>query len=394
MSGIVLLLFAYVLSQFYRSFLAVLSPVLSSELGMTASALSYASAAWFVIFALAQFPIGAALDRIGPRRTAAILLLVGGAGGIGLFAMAGSGVAIIIAMALIGIGCAPVLMAAFYIFALEFTPAKFATLAATFVGLGTLGNVLGSQPLAAAVEAFGWRNVGFMLCAITAVVAVGIFALVKDPVVEQTGEKRGSVWDVLKVKELWLIFPMIFMGYSLAAGIRGLWAGPYLIDTFSMGTSEIGQVTLYMALALVAGSFAYGPLDRIFNTRKWIILAGNSIVLIAVAWLLFSHNKEPWQVTMAFTAIGFFGAGYAVQVAHGKGFVPKHLMGRGVTLLNFFSIGGAGVLQALSGFVVGTAAQNGGAEAGYHALFLFYAVTLVIAMGIYVFSKDSKPNPS
>ena len=35
-----------------------------------------------------------------------------------------------IAMALIGIGCSPVLMASYYIFAREFPPARFATLAA------------------------------------------------------------------------------------------------------------------------------------------------------------------------------------------------------------------------------------------------------------------------
>ena len=393
MAGIVLLLLAYVLSQFYRSFLAVLAPVLSSELGMSASDMSYASAAFFVVFALAQFPIGAWLDKFGPRRTAAGLLLFGGAGGIALFAMAPNGLVIIFAMALIGIGCAPVLMAAFYLFSFEFTPAKFATLAATFVGLGTLGNVLGSEPLAAAVEAFGWRQVGFMLCAITAVVSAGIFVVVRDPEIDRQNEKPGSYLDLMKIRALWPIFPMIFMGYGLAAGIRGLWAGPYLVDTFGMGTAEIGRVTLFMALSLVAGSLVYGPLDRVFNSRKWVNFAGNLVVLFAVMWLLFAGNKEPWQVTIAFMMVGFFGAGYPMQVAHGKGFVPKQLTGRGVTLLNFFSIGGAGLLQALSGVVVGTAAQSGGSEAGYTALFLFYTVALTTAMVIYLFSMDSKPNP-
>lgn len=391
MIGILFLLGSYVLSQFYRSFLAVLSPVLSTEIGMTATELSYASAAWFIVFAFAQFPIGASLDRIGPRLTAGILLLVGGAGGIALFSFATTPFAIIVAMGLIGLGCAPVLMAAFFVFAHEFSEAKFATLAATFVGLGTLGNVAGSEPLAAAIEAFGWRQVGIGLVSVTALIAAGILILVRDPHVERSPSSHGSVLDILKLRQLWWIFPMILMGYAVSANVRGLWAGPYLQDLYGAGTAEIGRVTLYMALALVAGSFAYGPLDRIFNSRKWVVMAGYVILFAVLVWLYLTPEKTLFQVSVCFVAIGFFGSGYAVQMAHGKAFVPKHLTGRGVTLLNFFSIGGAGLMQAVSGEVVEAFGGSLNPVAAYDALFLFYIITLGAALAIYVFSRDSKP---
>ena len=78
--GIAALMAAYVLSQFYRAFLAVLSPVLKAEIGATAENLASASGLWFLAFALMQIPVGAALDRIGPRLTASVLLAVGGVG--------------------------------------------------------------------------------------------------------------------------------------------------------------------------------------------------------------------------------------------------------------------------------------------------------------------------
>ena len=81
MAGIAALAIGYVLSQFYRSFMAVLTPVLTGELGMTKVELSAASGAWFVTFALMQFAVGVSLDRFGPRRTASMLLAVGGGGG-------------------------------------------------------------------------------------------------------------------------------------------------------------------------------------------------------------------------------------------------------------------------------------------------------------------------
>ena len=79
--GIFFLVLAYVLSQFYRAFLAVLSPVLQAEIGATPADLALSSGLWFLIFAAMQIPVGVALDRIGPRRTAAWLLALAGGGG-------------------------------------------------------------------------------------------------------------------------------------------------------------------------------------------------------------------------------------------------------------------------------------------------------------------------
>ena len=62
-------------------------------------------------------------------------------------------------MVLIGIGCSSVLMASVFIFARRYSPARLAVLTSSIVGVGTLGNVVGTAPLAAAAEMFGWREV-------------------------------------------------------------------------------------------------------------------------------------------------------------------------------------------------------------------------------------------
>jgi sugar phosphate permease len=66
-AGIATLILGYVLSQFYRAFLAVLTPVLEADLGATKEDLASASGWWFLAFAAMQIPVGVALDRIGPR---------------------------------------------------------------------------------------------------------------------------------------------------------------------------------------------------------------------------------------------------------------------------------------------------------------------------------------
>lgn len=395
MTGIVVLCFAYVLSQLYRSFMAVLAPILTAELGMDTTELAFASGAWFVTFALAQFPVGYLLDTIGPRRTAGYMFTLFAGSGAILFALAESPELVITAMGLIGIGCAPVLMAPFYIFARTFAVSKFATYGAIFIGIGTFGNIFGSEPLAAAATTFGWRPVMFAIAASTIVIGIIASIVTKDPEkIEPTAtDEQSSVGflAVLKIRKLWPIFPLSLFGYAVAAGIRGLWAGPYLEDVFTLDVLEIGRVTLYMAIAQSIGVFMYGPMDRIFNTRKWVVICGNTIPLIVCIYLAFYVPGTVMMISMTFVAIGMFGATYPVQMAHGKSFIPAHLIGRGVTLLNFCSIGGAGLMQVVTGWVVESSTVTGEPAAAYHALFLTYAITLGAAILFLTLSQDSKP---
>lgn len=387
--GIFFLVLAYVLSQFYRAFLAVLSPVLQAEIGATPADLALSSGLWFLIFAAMQIPVGVALDRIGPRRTAAWLLALAGGGGALVFALAQAPWHIHLAMALIGVGCSPVLMSAYYIFGRVYPAAVFATLAGAIIGFGTLGNLAGAWPLAFAAETLGWRQTVGGLAVVTLLVAVALGRFVQDPpALAARSEGRGSLLDVLRIRALWLILPLMLVNYVPAAGLRGLWAGPYLADVYGADASQIGQVTLVMALAMVAGSFAYGPLDRVFGTRKGVVLVGNLLGATCMLALWFWPVAGIWQATLLLAAIGLFGSSFPMMVAHGRSFIPPHLLGRGVTLLNLFGIGGVGVMQSVSSRVHGAVAPVP-PEAPYQAIFLLFGASLLIGCVIYLFARDN-----
>jgi hypothetical protein len=66
-------------------------------------------------------------------------------------------------------------------------------------------------------------------------------------------------------------------------------------------------------------------------------------------------------------------------------------MGRGITLLNFFSMGTVGIMQFLTGAVATAATVPGKPVVAYSALFGFYALMLGIAVVIYFFSQDARP---
>ncbi len=99
----------YLLSQFYRSFLTVIHDDLVRDLGIGPSEFGALGSAWFFAFSLSQFPVGLALDKLGPRRTIAGMMLAAVAGAL-LFALAQNATVALIGMALIGVGCSPLLM--------------------------------------------------------------------------------------------------------------------------------------------------------------------------------------------------------------------------------------------------------------------------------------------
>lgn len=386
--SIAFLVAGYVLSQFYRACLAVLTPVLGSEIGASGTDLAVSLGLWYIAFALMQIPVGEALDRIGPRLTVSVLLGLGGGGGAAVFALAQGPMAVHLAMVLIGIGCAPVLMGAYYIFARSFPPAIFGTLAGATIGVGSLGNLAGAAPLAWVIEAAGWRQALWGLAVITLVVALAIARFTRDPErVTRPATGGGSVLDILRLPAIWFILPLIGVNYAAAAGLRGVWAGPYFSTLYSADTAAIGLAMLVMGLAMVAGNFAYGAADRVLGSHKRVVLLGNAlqVVILCLLWLM--PGPGFWASTAMIAAIGLFGASFPAMMAHGRSFFPPHLMGRGVTLLNMFSIGGVGLFQFASRPVFESAQARGTPAEAFASLFLFFLLPLIAGLALYAFSR-------
>lgn len=401
MAGLIALACAYIMSQFYRSFLAVLTPDLARDLAMTNNEMSQALGAWFIAFAIAQFLVGPMLDRFGPKRTAAVLLGVSGGSGTLLFALATAPWMVILAMGLIGVGCAPVLMAAMTLFRHGFDLRRFAFLSATFIAIGNAGNLLGSAPLAASTQLAGWRTVVLALFVVTVLIAIAVLVFVRDPKLHSTRESNdqtdgqavsnGSYRALLADRRLWTIFPIMGLSYAVVANIRGLWAGPFFSSVHGLGTTEIGNITLVIALAMVVGSLVYGPLDTLLKSRKWVVFGGTFIMFVALLVWTFDPAGPVGRTTVLLGIIGLCGISYPVIMAHGMAFIPQNLSGRGLTLLNFFSIGGTGVMQSVSGFVYEATAQPGDPLRGFSAVLWLYVGTTAFALIVYLFAKDAPP---
>ena len=382
---------AYVLSQFYRSFLAVIAPELARELALDPQALGNLQAFWILGFVATLFPLGWALDTLGPRRTVSAQMLAAVAGAL-LFATAGSATALNIAMLLIGAGCGSIYMGAIYMFGRIAAPQRFALLCSWLLGLGTAGNLLAASPLAWAAQSIGWRGAMVGMAAATALSALSVLLLIRDPVRITSHGSRGlfgGIGDILRIRNLWPLLPITAVSYAVVLAERGLWAGPYFSSVFGLESVARGHALLVMAAAMSAGAMAYGPLDRLFGTRKWVVFGGVSVTALCFAALALPGLSLAAAIVIM-GLLGGFGMTYGVLMAHGRSFVPDHLLGRGITLLNVLFIGGAGVLQPLSGALMKRLADQP-PEQAYATLHLIFAALLAASLVVYAFAKDNPP---
>jgi MFS family permease len=386
MAAFLALLFAYVLSQFYRAFLAVVATDVSRDLALGPAELGMISAIWFVAFAVAQFPVGWALDRFGPRRTIAGFM-TGAVAGACLLAASTSYGGALASMALIGVGCAPVLMGSMYLFGRIYPAHRFTMLSSLMLGLAAAGNLLGATPLAVAAEMLGWRHAIAGIAAITAVAVTLVFVVVRDPpavAAETRASALSGLGEIAATRGLWPMLPLTCVGYAVVISTRALWIGPFFGEVHGFDATARGNAALAMAAAMALGALAYSPMERVLGHPKPAVLIGSAATaacfLAAGAWGV----RDATLSILLLTGVGFLGMTYAVLMSHACLFFRPALLGRGVTFMNFAFIGGAGVAQWLSGLFVEAAQQAGEPPAvTFGRLFLIFGAVLLAAAAVY-----------
>jgi predicted MFS family arabinose efflux permease len=384
----------YILSQFYRSFLTVVVDELTRDLGIGPKEFGALGAAWFFTFAAMQIPVGIWLDRFGARRTMVTMMGMAVAGAV-LFALAGGFWMAATGMALIGFGCAPILMGAFYFFARTEAPARFAVLSSVFLGVGLLGGLLAAAPLAFVVKAVGWRTAFFGMAGVTFLSLTLIAIVFRDPPHLASEDETGGMLEALRVLLRAPGMSAILMLSLVVSGAvwteRSLWIGPFFGEVHGLDPIARGHVALAMGVSMTLCALLAGPIAGWVGQPKYVTLAGTLIASSAFLALAFMPAAPLMLAIVLVCQIGLFGATYAVMVGHARLFMPSQVIGRGITLINFLNIGGTGVMQYGSGAYVAHLKSAGWpAEQVFSSLHLVFGGLMLVGALIYA-SAPARP---
>ncbi len=390
------------LSQFYRVSNSVIGPEVAAELGLSARDLGLAGGAFFLALCVAQIPVGMAFDRWGARNT---LASVSGLAVLGALWIARSSNAteLISARFLVGLGCSASFMSAVYLCSRWFGVHRFTLILSWVFAISNVGTLVAATPLAWASQTIGWRHAFDLLAGLNAVVALAFWRLVRDdppgtPPPPKRAEAPAEVWrglaEVWRTSGLGPVLAMHVFAYACMVTVLGVWAGPYLHDVHGLDGVARGNVLFAMGIAQIVGLLAFGPLDRIFGTRKKIVVAGAALSIVTFGTLGALAGPPLWLTVALLMVIPFLSSYSIVIVAQGRSLFPDRLAGRGVTTVNMAQVVGATALPAMTGYIVGAFVDSPGAaapEAAYRAVFATLAAGSFLGLLVYLGSKDSRP---
>ena len=344
----------YFLSYLLRNANAVISPELRSDLGLSAADLGLLTSAYLLAFGAFQLPLGILLDRYGPRRVEAALLLFCAAGCV-IFALGESLPQLTLGRALIGLGVSACLMASFKAFSLWFPAERQASLNAAIMAAGGLGALAASSPLSALMPVLGWRGIFFALAAIALVVAGLIYTTPEKAsgvAKESLRQQLAGLAAIFGSRAFWRFAPQTTFIVGGFMALQGLWAVPWLM-TVNGATREVAAFhLLLMAGAMLTGFLAIAflvtrlaraglPPARLlaFGMGGGLLVMLGIVLDLAPTWLL-------WPALGLVFSVG--NLAYALLT----GAFPLALAGRANTALNLGAFIGAFGIQWLFGVAV------------------------------------------
>jgi predicted MFS family arabinose efflux permease len=389
------------LSQFHRSALGVIAPELSADLALTPAMLGAANGMFFAAILVMQLPVGIALDRLGPRLVVAGLSVIAVLGLV-LQGLATDGTTLLVARALIGIGCAASFMSAVVLCARWYGRGEMTLALSRIFALSQAGILLAGAPLAWLAGWLGWREAFLVAALVTGVVALAWWRLVRDDPPHCPAPKRPSEtliealrgqFSIWRLPGLSRVLALHLVAYAAAATVIGLWAGPYLADVHGLDANARGRALAAMGLAMPIGLLLVGPLEKHFFPRAALVTAGAALsALMLIGLALWPTPPLPVALGLLVGLI-FFSSYPVLLVTEARGLFPDHLVGRGASTVNMAQLVGSALLPLLVGLVIGffPMAEAVRPEAAYRAGFAVLAGSLLLGLAGWLLLPRARP---
>lgn len=326
----------YYVSYLYRMVNAVLAPTLAAEFGLSAGGLGLLSSIYFLSFALFQLPLGLLLDRFGPRRVNATLLLVAAAGG-AWFALADSAAAAIAARALIGLGVSACLMASLTAFVLWYPPERISTMNGIAFAAGAVGAMTATVPLELLLRVWDWREVFVLLVAATVAISLVLWLWVPERSgrvrAEPLGQQLKGLAILLRDPAFIRLGVCLGLSQSAAVSLQTLWIAPWLRDVAGYSQAEVARGLLAVNVAMLMGYLGFGRAAdaglRRGRSPFGLLVAGVALSALSLGLIVCGvHSLLLWCVFVA------AGTGVVLGYSILSRRYPKDMAGRANTGIN------------------------------------------------------------
>ena len=388
------LIYAFGLSQAYRSVTAMMASGLQQDFDLTAQALGLFAATFAFSFGLSQFFMGIALDFYGLRRTwlwAFPLAILGS----GVSALAPNFGILLLGQGLLGVGCSAAFVVCTLFIARRFPVHRFAAVSGLSMGVGGLGLLLTGTPLAWLIDVSSWR-VGFAV--LTALSCLAWWWVhrqmheglaVSDHRPQSLGHALRGFGMLLRLPQTTGILALSMVSYASFLTLRGLWLGPLMMDRHGWSLVETGHVALLVSVLSMLSPAWFGHWDPGPSRRPlWIV-----ITVLAMASIFVGMALVPaaWMDVGSMLVLALICGANILQYAHVRASYSADMSGRAMSVFTMAMFLGVALVQSLSGFAA-VWAQAWGLDP-YVGVLWCVALLLVLGAAVFRFSSAGRIVP-
>lgn len=399
----------YLVAFYQRVAPAVITAELSREFALSATALGNLSAFYFYSYVAVQIPTGLLADRWGPRKMLALGAALTAAGTL-LFAAAPSAPFANAGRAAIGAAAGVAFVSMLKLASHWMPPRRYAFVSGLALFVGTLGATFAGAPLRIAVDAFGWRAVMAVSAALTAVLALAIWIVVRDDPAERgyasyfpRGEHAADTASVsaqlraaLRHRNTWLMLAMPGGFSAIFLTFAGLWGIPFLVSQHGFSTRDAALTASAMLIAWAIGSLVYGPLSERMGRRKPLIAAGLAVALVLWSVVVFVPALPRVLLVAVLLVMALASGAFILFFAFAKESVPPSIAGTASGITNMGVMLGGTVMQPVVGLMLDRhwrGEYSGGARvydfAAYQAGFTVMLVWGIVALVLVFFARET-----
>ena len=336
--------FGFFISNLLRSITATLTPVLTSEFDLSAGNLGLLAGGYFLGFSLMQIPAGLLLDKYGPKKVVAYLLLIALVSTIS-FAFAKSFTGLLISRFFIGVGVAACLMGPLTGYRVWFEDKYQQRANSWMLMVASFGFVISTLPVQILLPIIGWRSIFLIISILILVFAPSWNNNVQNQNI-QSAESTGRLSDVWKNKFFISLIPLAFLNYGGVQAIQTLWAGPWMLNVAGYSPLESATGLFWINIIMLFAFMFWGYILPKFSSlgidSMKIVKIGLPISYIVLFCIIIMGQKAG---AMMFTLYILSSIVLSLtQPALALSF-PQNLAGKSLTSLNVFIHSGTFFVQ-------------------------------------------------
>jgi MFS family permease len=399
------LAFAYFLSTLVRAVTATLAPTLTLEFALNASDLGLLAGGYFLGFALTQLPLGAWLDRYGPKRVEVVFLSIAVVGCIA-FSMAESFAALMLGRVLCGVGVSACLMAPLTGYRHWYAPATQMRANSWMLMVGAFGMLASTLPVQWLVPMTGWRPL-FWVLAVCVLLSMTLIAW-QLPTWRSPGEQKGpqqasvdagaSIAPAPGYAEVWRhpyfrrMAPLGFVSYGGLVAIQTLWAGPWMVKVAGYTAAESANGLFWINASMLVAYWAWGWANPWLVRRGYgpdrLIARGLPVSLVLLAVIAQAGSAVGGHAALAWTLFCVVSTLCSLaQPAVGMAF-RSELAGRALSAYNLLIFAGVFSVQWGLGLAIdGLRAVGWSEPAAYQGALGLYGLASVWAYLHFLLAK-------